>query len=286
MMLRLSKIAFPSGGYPARLKNAVARTLLLPRVAGACLARPYGFIRQGALLSALTVAAVLAMAPAPARAQDAADLVVRMGQVEDQVRAMSGRIEQLQFENRRLNEQLRKFQQDIDFRLQEKSGGGTSTPSAPPTRTAPPTSDRRGDAGPGVSTGQTAQLADQAGDAFDNAKAQFQQRQYAAAEMGFRQFLQASPRDRRAPEAIYWLGESYFQRQQYSEAAEQFLKISTDYAKSLRGPDALVKLGMALSRLNAKQEACATLAEVVRKYPNASVEVRSAVARERRRTKC
>jgi len=255
-------------------------TLQLPKLAA--------FSRVAALFGGLALAAGLAVLPAPAaRAQDAADIVVRMGQLEEQVRTMSGRIEQLQFENRRLNEQLRKFQQDVEFRLQEKSGGGASpAPSTSPGR------ERRGDAGAGVSPGGSSQVAGQGGaagaggDAFENARGQFQQRQYAAAEMGFRQFLQANPRDRRAPEAIYWLGESYFQRQQYSEAAEQFLKISTEYAKSARGPDALVKLGMSLSRLNAKQEACATLAEVLRKYPNASVDVRSAVERERRRTKC
>jgi len=256
-------------------------TLQLPKLAA--------FSRVTALFGGLALAAGLAVLPAPAaRAQDAADIVVRMGQLEEQVRTMSGRIEQLQFENRRLNEQLRKFQQDVEFRLQEKSGGGGASP-APSTS---PGRERRGDAGAGVSPGGSSQVAGQtgargaSGDAFENARGQFQQRQYAAAEMGFRQFLQANPRDRRAPEAIYWLGESYFQRQQYSEAAEQFLKISTEYAKSVRGPDALVKLGMSLSRLNAKQEACATLAEVLRKYPNASVDVRSAVERERRRTKC
>ena len=256
-------------------------TLQLPKFAASA--------RVAARVGGLALAAALAVLPAPAaRAQDAADLVVRMGQLEEQVRTMSGRIEQLQFENRRLNEQLRKFQQDVEFRLQEKSGGGGASP-APSTS---PGRERRGDAGAGVSPGGSARVAGQTGasgaggDAFENARGQFQQRQYAAAEMGFRQFLQANPRDTRAPEAIYWLGESYFQRQQYSEAAEQFLKISTEYAKSARGPDALVKLGMSLSRLNAKQEACATLAEVLRKYPNASVDVRSAVERERRRTKC
>ena len=252
--------------------------------------------RVAALFGGLALTAMLAVLPASlARAQDAADIVVRMGQLEEQVRTMSGRIEQLQFENRRLNEQLRKFQQDIEFRLQEKSGGGGGGGGggASPAPSTSPGRERRGDAGAGVSPGGPSQVAGQTGaggaaggDAFENARGQFQQRQYAAAEMGFRQFLQANPRDRRAPEAIYWLGESYFQRQQYSEAAEQFLKISTEYAKSARGPDALVKLGMSLSRLNAKQEACATLSEVLRKYPNASVDVRSAVERERRRTKC
>lgn len=244
--------------------------------------------RRMAMCGGLAAATALAMLPASrAQAQDAAQIVMRMGQLEDQVRTMAGQIEQLQFENRRLNEQMRKFQQDVDFRLQEKPGAGGG--SAPP-----PARDRRGDAGSSTSPATTSpgggQLAGQSGaaggDAFDAARSQFQQRQYAAAEMGFRQFLQANSRDRRVPDALYWLGESYFQRQQYSEAAEQFLKISTDHSKSARGPDALVKLGMSLSRLNAKQEACATLAEVLRKYPNASVDVRSAVERERSRTKC
>lgn len=240
---------------------------------------------RGVLSGALVAAVMLVVQPAPrALAQDAAEIVVRMGQIEDQVRTMSGRIEQLQFENRRLNEQLRKFQQDIEFRLQERAGSGAGAPATPAPEAAPGR-ERRGDASAtdaGATTGSVAR----SGDAFDEAKGQFQQRQYRAAEMGFRQFLQANPRDKRAAEAIYWLGESYFQRQQYSDAAEQFLKISTEYPKSNRGADALVKLSMSLSRLNAKPEACATLSEVLRKYPNASVDVRSAVERERRRTKC
>ncbi|WP_449375700.1 hypothetical protein [Bosea thiooxidans] len=38
----------------------------------------------------------------PASAQDAADLLVRTTRLENQLRQMSGQIEQLQFENRRL----------------------------------------------------------------------------------------------------------------------------------------------------------------------------------------
>ncbi|CAM5209090.1 hypothetical protein BTHI11S_01327 [Bosea thiooxidans] len=41
-------------------------------------------------------------AAVPASAQDAADLLVRTTRLENQLRQMSGQIEQLQFENRRL----------------------------------------------------------------------------------------------------------------------------------------------------------------------------------------
>jgi tol-pal system protein YbgF len=72
---------------------------------------------------------------APAAAQDAADLIVRLNRVESQMRQMSGHIEQLQFENRQLKEQLRKFQEDVEFRFQESGGRGGSKPSSAPTTT-------------------------------------------------------------------------------------------------------------------------------------------------------
>ena len=48
----------------------------------------------------------------PAAGQDASDYVVRLGRVENVTRQLSGQIEQLQYENRQLKEQLRKFQED------------------------------------------------------------------------------------------------------------------------------------------------------------------------------
>ncbi len=82
----------------------------------------------------------------PATAQDAADLVVRTSRMENQIRQLSGQIEQLQFENRRLSEQLRKFQEDVDFRLNERGGGKPSgaAPTAAPRQQPQP--QRRSDA--------------------------------------------------------------------------------------------------------------------------------------------
>lgn len=88
-------------------------------------------------LAALAISAALAGNAVPASAQDAADLLVRTTRLENQLRQMSGQIEQLQFENRRLSEQLRKFQEDVDFRLNEK-GGGRSGAAAPGPAGVPP----------------------------------------------------------------------------------------------------------------------------------------------------
>ena len=54
---------------------------------------------------------------------------VRIDRLENQVRSMTGQIEQMQFTMRQLQDQLRKFQGDMDFRLQESSGA-----ARPPAR--------------------------------------------------------------------------------------------------------------------------------------------------------
>lgn len=56
------------------------------------------------------------------RAQDAAGQNVRVDRLENQIRNLTGQIEQLQFQNRKLEEQLRKVQADMEFRFQELGG--------------------------------------------------------------------------------------------------------------------------------------------------------------------
>ncbi len=102
----------------------------------------------------------------------------------------------------------------------------------------------------------------------------------------FRGFLRQYPSDRLAPEAQYWLGESLFQQQQYRDAAELFLAVSTKYETTARAPEALLRLGQSLAALGEKEAACASLGEVLRKYPRATSSVKQAVDREQKRGHC
>jgi tol-pal system protein YbgF len=308
----------------------------------------------------------------PAAAQDASELVVRLGRIENQSRLMAGQIETLQYENRQLKEQLRKFQEDVEFRLNEGKGGkpsaapapagavnggnpgagrpgkrgdafdpsqspgapgapmqlGSTQPSPPlPPReaveaaeTAPrpqrlpqgaingaingddedadaaaPGYDEPVDLRPPARTGAipvrpsesvAATLTGDPASDYDAAVELYRAKQYEQAEMGLRQFIQSHPRDNRVAGATYWLGESYLARGRNREAAEQFLKVSTDYARSSQAPDAMLKLGVTLNALGAREQACATLAELDRKFPNAGTGVRQGVAREQKRARC
>ncbi|GJD49504.1 Cell division coordinator CpoB [Methylobacterium crusticola] len=305
-------------------------------------------LRRLLLVSGLVLAATL-----PVRAQDAAEFVVRLNRLENQSRQMAGQIESLQYENRQLKEQLRKFQEDVEFRFQDAKGGrpaaGTppakpqkrsdafdpgqnpAAPGAPqPLGTAPSATPRAVAATPATPAagaalapppaaieeddapeyGEPVDLkapprppavvapaarppqsvaATGSGDPradYETAYAYVLQRQYEQAEMSLRQFIQSHPRDALVPDATYWLGESYLQRNRTREAAEQFLKVSTDYARSRKAPDAMLKLGASLNALGAREQACATLAELERKFPQASATVKQGVDREQRRARC
>jgi tol-pal system protein YbgF len=123
-------------------------------------------------------------------------------------------------------------------------------------------------------------------DQYDLAYGYVLRKDYALAAETFRGFLRQYPSDHLAPEAQYWLGESLFQQQQYRDAAESFLAVSTKYETTARAPEALLRLGQSLAALGEKEAACASLGEVLRKYPHVSSGVKQAVEREQKRDRC
>ena len=123
-------------------------------------------------------------------------------------------------------------------------------------------------------------------DEYDMAYGYVLHKDYALAEQAFRDFLKKYPSERLVPDAQYWLGESLFQRQRYRDAAELFLAVSTKYENAGKAPDSLLRLGQSLAALNQKEAACATLAEIGRKYPRASASVKRGVTQEQTRAHC
>jgi tol-pal system protein YbgF len=147
---------------------------------------------------------------------------------------------------------------------------------------APPPAPRN----PGGAQVATLPPTDSPKDTYDLAYGYILRREYAMAEDAFRVFLRRFPNDRLSSDAQYWLGESLFQRQRYRDAAEMFLNLSTKFETSPKAPDSLLRLGQSLAGLGEKDAACASLAEVGRKYPRASVSVKQGVEREQKRVRC
>lgn len=106
------------------------------------------------------------------------------------------------------------------------------------------------------------------------------------AEAGFRDHIARFPNDQRTADAHFWLGESLLDQERYREAAQVFLETNRDYPDSRKAPDAMLKLGMSLAAMNQRDVACATLAEVAKRYPKASPAILQRAKDERSRASC
>jgi tol-pal system protein YbgF len=86
-----------------------------------------------------------------AHAQSPAEMALRLNRLEEQVRQLTGRNEELQFQMRQMQDGLQKQMGDVDFRLKDLEGGkgGGSRPAAQPPQ-------RRSEAAPPLATGSAA----------------------------------------------------------------------------------------------------------------------------------
>lgn len=121
---------------------------------------------------------------------------------------------------------------------------------------------------------------------YEQAYSLLLQQNYAAAETGFTEFLQRHPQDEMAPNAQFWLGETFFVRGQWDAAAAAFLKVAQSFPRSDKAPDSLAKLAMSMERKGNRPAACRALQELNVRYPNPPAHVRTWEAAERRRAGC
>ena len=286
--------------------------------------------RRGCLIVGTVLAGALFLsAPAPAqglfggRESNEAQLMLRIDQLEAQLRTLTGQIEQYEHRIRQLEDSLRRFQEDAEFRFRElgakgsDSGRTTGSATAPPPRTlsqpptyggikplAPPepgypaaaapldiSPPRPVGAGPlPLGSGNPADVAlavpADPKTAYDVAYAFVLQRDFEAAQSAFGDFLQRYPDDQLAPNAQYWLGESHYAQGQYHQAADAFLAVYRRYKSSSKAPDSLLKLAMSLQALGEKEAACASYAEFGRTFPQASPELKNQVRAEQKGAGC
>jgi tol-pal system protein YbgF len=92
---------------------------------------------------------------------------------------------------------------------------------------------------------------------------------YAEASAAFRSFADAHPKDERAPQAVYWIGDIAYIQKDYAGATRAFAEVIKNYPTSSRAPDSMLKLGQALIASGQKKEGCTALAALKEKYPKA-----------------
>ncbi len=122
---------------------------------------------------------------------------------------------------------------------------------------------------------------------YDAAMRLLQSANWDAAQQGFQGFLADYPKDVLAPNAAYWLGETYYVRKDYPNAAATFARNYRTYGPDApKAADELLKLGMSLAALGDTQKACETYGELQKRHPDAGIAIRQALVRERAAAGC
>jgi tol-pal system protein YbgF len=214
------------------------------------------------------------------------DNTVRIIKLETVIRQLSGQIEELQFANRKLEDQIKQMQ----------TGGATQASPATTSPAPAKTTATESNAGPidlmaaakgGTPAAPSGTLAAQAANAktppapaepaapkdaksdFTAAKSLFRSGDYAGSANALKQFLQTWPKDPSVTDAILLLGDAEYRQKRYPEAAQQYLKIAQATPVSPSAPVAFAKLGDALVSMGQKPQACATFAEFGKRFSDA-----------------
>jgi TolA-binding protein len=235
-----------------------------------------------------------------------AQMLVRVQQLEDQVRQLRGRVDELQNDMQQQSADLGKRMDDLKFEVEnpaaaaaarkaaEAAGAQTGAPpgGAPaaglpqgtlgtmPTGTMP-----AGGMPPAPPMPPLAQAPRTPEVALQQGNAALARRDYPTAEAAAREVLanRASPR---AYDAEFLLAQAQFGQRQYSQAA---LSYDDAYNRSRNGPraeDALLGLANSLTGLGDKTSACQALAKLHAEFPNMRPDLREPVAAARQRAAC
>jgi len=148
----------------------------------------------------------------------------------------------------------------------ELDAEATSEPGEPGDQTAAvaPPADQPPDA---ESAPSTTEAPPGAPEEYRNGLASVQSREYDRAIQSFRSFLRTNGESPLAPNAYYWIGESYFMLGDYYQAILNFNDVRQRYAGSDRAPAAVLKIGLAFQKMGNKTEARLAFQKVVQDYP-------------------
>jgi TolA-binding protein len=233
------------------------------------------------------------------------ETVVRITKLEATLRQMAGQIEELQFANRKLEDQIKALQ----------TGGSSAAPSSPAVA-APKMSTAEPAGGPldlmaaskGGAASPAGTLASQAAMAkakpetktelvqaaapkdaksdFAAAKSLYKSGDYPGSANALRQFTQAWPKDPSITEATLLLGDAEYKQKRYAEAAQQYLKIAQATPVTSSTALAFAKLGDALVSMGQKPQACATFAEFGKRFSDAESALKARVEKAKAGAGC
>jgi len=218
--------------------------------------------------------------PNPSQARGApADSSIRVGQLEEQVQQLTGRIEELQYQ---INQQQQQMERLISLAYPEYEGdtglGSVSGGRVPINEGVSAPVDLVGGVVSSAGSFGTAESAYAAG------RSALREARYADAEKAFLTVVDDFSSSNRAGDASYYLGETYLAQGDLGGSARTFLDFIRNYPESELAPDAHLKLGQAFARADKTREACRVWLRALQTYDDMESTLKSRITDMREAT--
>lgn len=204
-------------------------------------------------------------------------LLRQVEQMQKEIQALRGQLEESQHELERLREDQRRQYLDLDGRLRRLEGGdlaagGDQAPTPPAELVSPPPPDSRPApspvAQPQVRSSPVAPASPEGeAEAYRQAYQALRAGHYDAAIDAFSEFLQTHPTGDYADNALYWLGEAYYVKRDFNAARDAFQQVVEKFPDSPKAPDALLKLGYVDYEQGRMTSAARSLQKVIQQFP-------------------
>lgn len=231
----------------------------------------------------------------------------RISQLEDEIRRLTGKIEEQSFQIKQLETELERRVSDAEIRLGDleknpsmsgMSGNSSngSTSSSYNSYNNNPIDEKpmvdQADISPwqtpktSGSLGQVGNNSDNATSKYETAFATLRNGNYDLAEVQFQEFLDQNPNHTLKINAQYWLAETYYVRNQYDKAAKGFATAYQGDPNGSKAPDNLLKLGLSLAGLGKNEDACVALAQLLNDFKSGPRSIIGRAERETTRLGC
>ena len=104
-------------------------------------------------------------------------------------------------------------------------------------------------------------------ESYERTLTRFKEGDLEGARQGFAEFLVQHPNSDLAPNARFWLGESYYGKKDYPRAIDAYDQVQLNHPASEKVPAALLKKGYAYLALKDRKRAASALKQVIDLYP-------------------
>ncbi|GEJ55907.1 tol-pal system protein YbgF [Anaeromyxobacter diazotrophicus] len=186
-----------------------------------------------------------------------ADLAVNQDRLVEDVRRLSGTLEELAHRLDLVDQALAQQKSDTDARFAALKGSGALDELEARRKV------------------EQLKLPSDKGEFLALAQAQEAKGERAVARVLYEDFVKRWPSDPRAADAHFRLGELWYGDKRWREAILEYGKVAQDFPRSDKAPDALLRTGESMLALDLKDDARGLFEEVVSRYPRSTAAQRA-----------